>query len=104
MTAESKKINGIPRRVAPLFMLLNLKALMISINMETHAVVVLTGDGRAVDKECRLIVTPVINKRLTAKTAMFAITSTPSVPLIWSQSNLHLGEHLAFSQNVMSFV
>ena len=29
---------------------------------------------------------------------------TPSVPLIWSQSHLHLGEHLAFSQKVMSFV
>ena len=32
------------------------------------------------------------------------VYGTPSVPLIWSQSNLHLGEHLAFSQNVMSFV
>ena len=33
-----------------------------------------------------------------------AYQHTPSVPLIWSQSNLHLREHLAFSQNVMSFV
>ena len=73
VATERIKINGIPSRITPLFGLLNLKTLAISINMKAHTRIILTCDRNAVDEQHSLVVTSVVDHSITPKTAMFAI-------------------------------
>ena len=73
VATERIKINGIPSRITPLFGLLNLKTLVISINMKAHTRIILTGDRSAVYGQHSLVVTSVVDHSITTKTAMFAI-------------------------------
>ena len=50
MAAKSKEIDRVPSFVVPLFRLLNLKPLMVPVNVEPNALVILACDGSAVNK------------------------------------------------------
>lgn len=81
MASEGVEINSIPSSIGPRVMVLNIITVVIAVNVEADACVVLTGDGDPVNVEGGLLGRMVGNFLDCAKTTTLAVTSGEKVSI-----------------------